>query len=78
MTQPIRHRTNYTTIEEAQADGWRRVNRKTDRDISGGNYFGYEYQSPDGQTSTTISLSMERNKIGGLGCCAQMFRGSAD
>ena len=39
MAQPTRQRTSYATFQEAQADGWRRVNRKTDRDISGGNFF---------------------------------------
>jgi hypothetical protein len=76
MAQPTRQRTSYATFQEAQADGWRRVNRKTDRDISGGNFFGYEYQSPDGQYSTTITLTQERNKIGQLGCCVKMFRDS--
>lgn len=76
MTQPIRQRTSYATFQEAQADGWRQVNRKTDRDISGENFFGYEYQSPDGQESTTIRLTQERNKIGRLGCFVEMFRDS--
>lgn len=75
MTQPIRQRTRYSTFQEAQADGWRRVNRKADRDISGGNSFGYQYQS-DGQTSTTIALTNERNTMGRLGCFVEMFRDS--
>lgn len=76
MTSPARKRTSYATFQEAQADGWRQVNRKTDRDISGGNSFGYEYQSPDGQASTTITLTQERNSIGKLGCYVEMFRDS--
>jgi|688.fasta_scaffold2390226_1 hypothetical protein len=78
MTQPIRQRTRYATFQEAQADGWRRVNRRTDRDVSGGNFFGYKYESPDGQESTTIALTQERNKIGRLGCYVEMFRDSAE
>lgn len=73
MSQPTRQRIGYTTLQEAQSDGWRRVNRKTDRDISGGNFFGYKYQSPDAQVSTTITLTQERNKPGTLGCCVEMF-----
>jgi hypothetical protein len=76
MTQPTRQRTSYTTFQEAQADGWRRVNHKADRDISGGNSMGYEYEAPNGQASTTITLTQERNRIGTLGCCVQMFRES--
>jgi hypothetical protein len=56
------------------ADGWRRVNRKTDRDISGGSYFGYEYQAPNGQRSTTITLTQAFNNFGTRGCCLEMFR----
>lgn len=76
MAQPTCQRTSYATFQEAHADGWRRVNRKTDRDISGGNFFGYKHQSPDGQKSSTITLTQERNTIGGLGCCVEMFRDS--
>ena len=76
MTQPIRHRTRYATLQEAQADGWRRVNCKNDRDVSGGNFFGYKYQLPDGQASTTITLTQEPNRIGQRGCCIEMFRDS--
>jgi hypothetical protein len=76
MTTANRQRTRYATLQEAEADGWRRVNRRGDRDVSGGNSFGYEYQSPGGQTSATITLTQERNKIGMLGCCVQMFRDS--
>jgi hypothetical protein len=78
MSQPIRQRTRYATVQEALADGWRRVNHRTDRDASGGNYIGYKYQSPDGQETTTIFLTKERNKIGQLGCCVEMFRDSAE
>ena len=74
MTSHARQRTSYATFQQALDDGWRRVNRKTDRDISGENFFGYEYQSPDGQSSTTITLTQERNSIGKLGCHVEMFR----
>ena len=72
-------RTRYATYAEAQADGWRRVNRSTDRDVSGIGYggvamFGYTFESPDGQTSTTIRLTDERNKLGRPGCVVEMFR----
>ena len=67
-------RTRYATRAEALADGWCSVNRKADRDISGGNFFGYKYQSSDGQDSTTIALTHERNAIGTLGCFVEMFR----
>jgi hypothetical protein len=67
-------RTTYATRAEAEADGWRSVNRKTDCDVSGGNFMGYEYESPDGQRSVTITFTAARNKIGTIGCCAQMFR----
>jgi hypothetical protein len=72
-------RTHYATYGEALADGWRRVDRSTDRDVSGpapggGSYFGYEYQAANGQLSHTITLSEERNKLGRKGCFVEMFR----
>lgn len=73
-TAPAPQTTRYATYAEAQADGWRRVNRSTDRDVSDVGSFGYHYQAPDGQLSTTISLSEERNKLGRPGCVAEMFR----
>ena len=54
MAQPIRQCTRYATFQDAQADGWRRVNRKADRDISGGNFVGYAYQSPTGNTASYL------------------------
>lgn len=67
-------RTIYRTFSEAKADGWRHVSHSTDRDTSGRNAFGCAYRSPDGQLSTTVVLTAERNRLGGPGCCAQMFR----
>ena len=66
-------RTSYSTIAEAEADGWRRVT-KQDRDVTPGRCFGYNYCAADGQRSILITFSHERNKIGQLGGCAQMFR----
>lgn len=71
-----RQRTVYATFQQAQADGWRRIDHKTDRDISGGDSFGYKYESPDGHTSTTIIFTKECNKMEFPGCCVQMFRDS--
>ena len=67
-------RTSYKTLQDAQADGWRRVNQHNDCDISGGNWVGYEYQASDGQTSTTITLTQDGNNIATSGFCIQMFR----
>ena len=73
------HRTKYATYADAIADGWRRINRNTDTDISGvgaqgESMFGYRFRAPDGQESTTISLGEERNKLGRQGCWVEMFR----
>ena len=76
------HRTRYATYADAIADGWRRINRRTDIDISGvgpqgETMFGYRFRAPDGQESTTISLTDEPNTLGRNGCCAEMFRTAA-
>ena len=73
MTATPAFRTRYATTAEALADGWRKVNRQ-DKDVSGGNCRGYEYQSPDGQYSTMITFSHEKNKMGLTPSGANMFR----
>lgn len=67
-------RTTYTTRTEAEADGWRSVNRRADRDVTEGPFFGYDYEAPDGQQSTTITFTEATNRMGWKGCCAEMFR----
>jgi hypothetical protein len=69
----------YATLADAEADGWRRVNHSTDRDVSGIGYggatmFGYAFEAPDGQRSQTVTLSEEKNKVGGPGAFREMFR----
>ena len=67
-------RTSYEFLEDAQADGWRRINRSIDVDVSGGNWVGYRFKAPDGQLSTTISITQESNKLSALwGCCLEMI-----
>lgn len=75
----MEHKTRYATIKDAEADGWRRVRHGSDRDVSGIGYggvtmFGYDFESPSGQRSTTVSLYGEKNKLGRLGCFIEMFR----
>ncbi len=68
-------RTRYEFLADAESDGWRRVNRSIDVDVSGGNWVGYEFKALDGQFSRTIVLSQESNKLGSMwGYCLQMFR----
>jgi hypothetical protein len=64
----------YATYEEAEADGWRRINRRTDRDVSGVGFVGYQYESPEGITSDIITLTQVKNKLGQLGAFAPMIR----
>jgi hypothetical protein len=67
-------RTTYPTRADAEADGWRSVNRQTDRDVSGDPFMGYHFEAPDGQQSTQITLTDATNRMGWKGCCVQMFR----
>ncbi len=66
-------RTHYATVAEALADGWRRT-RASDKDVSGGNWMGYDYISENGKRSRTITFSQEQNKMGSLGCCMEMIK----
>jgi hypothetical protein len=64
----------FKTYAEAYAAGYRRVDRSADRDISGGSYYGYEYQrASDGQKTVNVWLSEEKNQLGQLGCVAPMY-----
>ena len=74
MTMTTKFRTRYSTRTEAEADGWRSINRLTDRDITEHPFFGYDYLAPDGQPSTTIYLAEATNAIGRRGAFTEMFR----
>jgi hypothetical protein len=73
ITTMTKDRTNYATIADAEADGWRRI-CKSDKDVSGGNSFGYDFISANGKRSQTITFSQETNRMGAFGCCMEMFK----
>jgi hypothetical protein len=73
MTTPT-----FTTRAAAVAAGYRTPDRKTDRDISGRNLFGYRFQAPDGQTTVTVRLTEETNSAGQIGCYTPMFPPAAE
>lgn len=64
---------SFPTRAQAEAAGWRSVNRTRDRDVSDIGSFGYEYESPEGHRTTTVSLTEAKNKLGRPGCFAPMF-----
>jgi hypothetical protein len=63
----------FRTYAEAVEAGYRRPNRKTDRDTSGPNSFGYSYENADGERTVAVGFSEERNKLGQLGCVVPMY-----
>ena len=63
----------FKTYEEAQAAGFTRVDRSTDRDISGPGSYGYKYMDADGNKTVTVNLTEERNISGGVGCYTPMY-----
>ena len=64
--------TTYKTIADAEAAGFRRANRKTDKDTSGRKSFGYSFS--DGKRKTVnVYLTGERNKLGTMGCIIPMY-----
>lgn len=73
ITTMTKERTSYATIADAESDGWRRI-RKSDKDVSGGNSFGYDFISKNGKRSQTITFSKEVNRMGTFGCCMEMFK----
>ena len=65
--------TTFKTFAEAEAAGFRRVNRKADKDISGSHSIGYRFQNTAGQKTVTVSLTDEINQMGQAGCYVAMF-----
>lgn len=63
----------FETEKQAIEAGYRPVNRKTDHDVSGGSYYGYQYENPEGERTVTVSLTEELNKGGGKGCYLPMY-----
>jgi hypothetical protein len=56
-----------TTAELADAEArgeYRRVNRRTDHDVSGIDNYGYDYTSSDGAQSVTIWLTDGSPRLG--------------
>lgn len=62
----------FKNFAEARAAGYRSP-QSCDRDVSGGNFFGYAYEAPDGTRSITVKLTEELNKMRQPGAYAEMF-----
>jgi hypothetical protein len=54
---------DFKSLRDAVTAGWRRVNRRTDKDVSGYGYFGYEFESPDGERSQKVFYKNERGDL---------------
>jgi hypothetical protein len=63
----------FATKEDAIAAGYRPVNRKTAKDTSGPNSFGYDFQDSEGNETVTVWLTEEKNKLGQKGCFLPMY-----
>lgn len=63
----------FKTTADAIRAGYRPVNRKTDRDISGPNSFGYDYRDEDSNETVTVWLTEEKNKLGRKGAFRPMY-----
>jgi hypothetical protein len=67
----LRH--SFKTLTDAINAGYTPVNRRQDRDISGPDSYGYEYERADGTKSVVVWLTEERNKMGQYGAFLAMF-----
>ena len=63
----------FQTMQQAMDAGYTRVNRKTDKDISGGRSFGYNWQNPSGQKTVDVYITEAKNKGGGTGAVCPMY-----
>ena len=69
----LRPTPTFETYADAMDAGYRRVNRYADKDISGHNSYGYDYENADGERTVTVSLTQEKNQMGTLGCYTPMY-----
>ena len=67
----------FKTMTDALGAGYT-LPSSNDKDISGPNSFGYDFEDTDGRQTVTVNLTEERNKIGGTGDCCAMFPPSQD
>ncbi len=63
----------FKTKQDAINAGYIPVNRKVDKDVSGHNFFGYDFENTKKEKSVMIYLTDVRNKIGDLGAYSPMF-----
>lgn len=63
----------FSTKKDAMKAGYRPVNPARDRDTSQGHSYGYEWMSPEGEISVTVTLMDEINAIGQRGCVVSMY-----
>lgn len=65
------HRFN--TKQDALDAGYKPVNRKTDKDISGVDSFGYNFQNKEGDETVTVWISEELRMSGQKGYAVPMY-----
>lgn len=49
-------------LSDALKAGYRLVNKKTDKDVSGYGYFGYTYENEQGERSETVMFRKDNDK----------------
>lgn len=63
----------FDTMQQALDAGYSRVNRKTDKDVSGGRSFGYDWQNVSGQKTVDVWIKEAKNKGGKIGAVCPMY-----
>ncbi len=65
-------RHTFKTKRDAIEAGYRQPGA-SDRDVSGPNSFGYDFEDAEGNQTVDVYLSKVRNKGGGIGAVLPMF-----
>lgn len=63
----------YETLQDALDAGYTCVNLRTDLDVSGYPYYGYDYRNPEGNETVGVYLRTVRNRRGSLGAVLPMY-----
>jgi len=64
---------SFKTFADALSAGYDAVNRRTDRDTSGTNSYGYSYENEVGRKTVTVWFSEDKNAMGQPGCFRPMY-----
>lgn len=63
----------FETLQDALAAGYTLPSRQYDKDVSGPNSFGYDYEDDNGNRTVDVYFTKDLNRMRQPGCVRPMF-----